>query len=353
MTKAALLYGPRDIRIEDMPAESPGPGEVLLDVTAVGICGSDLHTYLNGEIGGTVATGPLVLGHEAAGRVAKLGAGLEGKFSIGQLVAIDPAIPCGECERCLDGQQHLCMRLQFIGLWPRHGALRAQMVHPAEQCIALPEGIGPVTAALLEPLGVALHAIRLAKIRIDDDVLIIGCGAIGLILIQLAGLAGAKRIFASDRNAWRLDLARAFGASATVDANERDIVAYVHDATGQRGVDVAIESAWVKDTANQCVEAARNGGHVVIVGIPEEDIIAVRASSARRKELSIEMSRRMNHTYAASIDLVTRGKVKLDALATHHYGLELAQDALETAATYSDGVVRAIVSPTDSSSGDW
>src|SRR5689334_19036928 len=111
MPRAALLYGPRDIRLSDLPDQAVGPGEVLLDVTAVGICGSDLHTYLSGEIGGVVAASPLVLGHEAAGRIAALGSGLEGTFSIGQAVAIDPGLPCGECERCLDGQPHLCLRL--------------------------------------------------------------------------------------------------------------------------------------------------------------------------------------------------------------------------------------------------
>src|SRR5579871_5708922 len=111
MSRAAFLDGPRTIRIDDLPDGRPGPGELLLVVTAVGICGSDLHTYLNGEIGGTVAAGPLVLGHEAAGRVAGIGAGLEGRFSVGQPVAIDPAIPCGECERCLQGDPNLCTRL--------------------------------------------------------------------------------------------------------------------------------------------------------------------------------------------------------------------------------------------------
>ncbi|MGH2389743.1 MAG: zinc-dependent alcohol dehydrogenase, partial [Chloroflexota bacterium] len=319
MTRAALLYGPLDVRVEDLPDEEPGPGEVLLEVTAVGICGSDLHTYLNGGIGGTVATSPLILGHEAAGRVARLGPGVESRFRVGQPVAIDPAIHCGVCERCLAGQQHLCTRMQFIGLFPRHGALRTQMVHPAEQCVALPDGMDAVTAALLEPLGVALHANRLAQIGIDEDVLILGCGAIGLLLIQLARLAGAGRIFVADQHQWRLDLARGFGADVTVDANDGDIVSYVHDATGRRGVDVAIESAWVADTADQCVEATRPGGRIVIVGIPAEDAMTMRASTARRKELSILMSRRMNHVYTASIDLVRRGKVNLERLATHRF----------------------------------
>ncbi len=347
MTKAALLYGARDIRIEDVPDETPGSGELLIDVTAVGVCGSDLHTYLNGQIGDTVATGPLILGHEAAGRVAALGAGTEGKFHVGQSIAIDPAIPCGECERCIEGNENLCTRLEFMGLWPRHGALREQMVHPAKSCIPLPDGISPVSAALLEPLGVVLHAIRLAKIKLNDDVLVIGCGAIGLLLIRLARLAGARCIYASDQHPWRLALAQSYGADVAVNSNEQDIVAYVRQATAERGVDVAIESAWVKDTANQCVEAARNGGRVVIVGIPAEDAISFRASPARRKGLSIKLSRRMKHTYPAAIDLVRRGKVDLEALATHRFELAQSAAAFDVAADYKDGVVRAMILPTN------
>ena len=347
MIQAAFLHGARDIRIEEIPDQSPGPGEVLLDVMAVGICGSDLHTYLNGEIGGTVATSPIILGHEAAGRVAALGPGLADRFQIGQLVAIDPAIHCGECERCQSGQHHLCTKLQFMGLFPRHGALRTRMVHPAEQCIALPAGVDAVSAALLEPLGVALHAIRLARIALNDDVLIIGCGAIGLLLVQLARLSGARRVFVSDQHAWRLEAAQTFGADHLLNAHDGDVVQYVHDATGQRGVDVAIESAWVKDTANQCVEAARHGGHVVIVGIPAEDSITIRASPARRKEIALDLSRRMNHVYPASIDLLTRGKVVLHTLATHRFPLSQTANALETAASYREGVVRAMVLPNE------
>ena len=346
MPKAALLYGAQDIRIEEVPAESPGPGEVLLDVTAVGICGSDLHTFLNGEIGGVAAESPLVLGHEAAGCVAALGPGTEGLFSIGQPVAIDPGLPCGECERCLDGQPNLCLRLQFIGLYPRNGALREQMVHPARQTVPLPAGIDPIAGALLEPLGVALHAGQLAKIRINDDVLITGCGGIGLLLLQLARRAGAKRIVVSDQHPWRLDLARRFGADVAVNADEADVVATVMEVTGGRGVDVAIESAWVKDTAEQCVEAARNGGRVIIVGIPSEDYMTIRASVSRRKGLSIKMSRRMKHTYAPSIDLVTLGAIDVGVLATHRFSLDETQEAFETAANYRDGVVRAMVLPT-------
>jgi L-iditol 2-dehydrogenase len=237
------------------------------------------------------------------------------------------------------------MRLKFIGLWPYQGALRQQMIHPARSCVPVPEHITDVGAALLEPLGVALHGIRLAKIQVGDDVLITGCGAIGLMLIRLAKMAGARHIYASDRHQWRLALAVAYGADTVLNADEVGVASEVQRATSGRGVDVAIESAWVAETANQCVEAARHGGRVVIVGIPVEDAVTFRASPARRKGLTIKLSRRMKHTYPASIALAATGKVDLDTLATHRFPLAKAGDALETAARYADGVVRAMVLP--------
>jgi len=343
--KAAYLFGPRDIRIGEMTPATPGPGELLIDVTAVGVCGSDLHTYLYGNVGGVSAQGPLVLGHEAAGRVAALGEGTQGKFQIGQAVAIDPAIPCWECEQCEAGHPNLCTRLKFIGLWPDHGALREQMVHPARSCIPLPESLSPAAGALLEPLGVAIHAINLAKIHVGDDVLILGCGGIGLLLVRLARLAGARHIYVSDKLEWRLKVAIQFGADIPLDYSTVNVVDEVLHRTQGRGVDVAIESAWVTETASQCVDAARNGGRVIIVGIPIEDFISLRAHPARRKGLTIKMSRRMKHTYPAAISLVQRGEVTLDALATHQLPLAQAKQAFDLAAEYSDGVIRAMILP--------
>lgn len=345
LLKAAYFHGVRDIRVGEFAEAAPGPGEVLLDVTAVGICGSDLHNYLFGQIGDTVIGGPLVLGHEAAGRIAALGPGTDKAFYVGQSVAIDPAIHCGVCERCEEGNPNLCINVKFMGLWPQHGALREQMIHPASACIPLPESIGPVAGALLEPLGVALHAIRLAKIKLGDDVLITGCGAIGLLLIRLAKLSGARCVMASEKHLWRLEMAKRFGADEVIDTSQTDVVDYVNHATENRGVDVAIESAWVTDTVNQCVDAARNGGRVIIVGIPAEDMFSVRSSASRRKGLTIKLSRRMKHTYPAAISLADKQQVMLDLLATHRFTLDQSPQAFETAATYVDGVIRAMIIP--------
>jgi L-iditol 2-dehydrogenase len=342
--KIASLYGIRDIRIEEGSDAEPGPGQVLLDVTAVGICGSDLHTYMYGNVGGTVSEGPFTLGHEAAGRVLAVGAGVTG-LKVGDRVAIDPATPCESCERCLAGEPHLCLNMVFMGLWPHHGALRERMVHAAKSCVPIPTGISDTSIALLEPLGVALHASRLAQVQLGEDVAVIGCGGIGLLLIRLARLAGAGRIFAIDRHAWRLHQAAQFGADVVYNADETDVVTEIMRATHTRGVDLALEAAWVADTTNICVEIARFGGRVIIVGIPVEDSVTFKASAARRKELLIQHSRRMKHTYPVSIQLALSKQVNLDALATHHFGLEQTREAFEIAGLYQDGVVRALVLP--------
>jgi L-iditol 2-dehydrogenase len=232
-----------------------------------------------------------------------------------------------------------------MGLWPDQGALCEQMVHPARSCIALPDNVSPVAGALLEPLGVALHAINLSKIRLGDYVLVIGCGAIGLLLIRLARLAGAKHIYATDKLGWRLEMAKQFGADVVLDYSQLNIVDEIMQRTNRRGVDVAIESAWATETVTQCVEAARNGGRVIVVGIPVEDFITLKASASRRKGLTIKLSRRMKHTYPASISLLQRGEVDLEALATHKFTLDETKQAFETAATYADSVIRAMVLP--------
>jgi L-iditol 2-dehydrogenase len=344
--KASFLHGPLDLRVAEIEDSEPGPGEVVLEVGAVGVCGSDLHTYSLGNVGGIVPKEPLTLGHEASGIIVALGPGVDReRYKVGQHVAIDPATPCGVCEPCQAGDPHLCLRLKFIGLYPFQGAMRERFVHEARSCVPLPEGITPIGGAMLEPLGVALHAVWLAAARVGDDVAVIGCGGIGLLVVRLLRLAGVRHIVAVDKYNWRLDLAANYGADVLINADEADTVGEILNRTNGRGVDVAVEAAWVEDTASQCVEAARMGGRVVIVGIPAEDVLTVRASAARRKELTILYSRRMKHTYPASIALAASGQVDVDGLATHVYPLDRVNEAFDVASTYKDGVVRAVVVP--------
>ncbi len=345
---AARLHGPADMRVEAVAV--PGPpvaGQALLRVTAVGICGSDLHTYRHARIGDTRIAGPLILGHEFAAVVEAVGAAaLDGMFrplEPGTRVAVDPAQPCGQCELCEKGHPNLCLNLRFCGLWPDQGAMCQQMLMPARSCFPLPETIDDATAVLLEPLGVAIHAVDLAKIRVGDRVAILGAGPIGLCILQVARLAGAEAVFVTDKFPWRLDLARRFGAAEAWCCDQVDAVAAVQRATGGRGVDVAIEAAWCDDSVNQAAEMLVHGGRLVVAGIPEDDQLRLQHSTARRKGLTIVMVRRMKHTYPRAIRLVARGAVDLKPLVSHRVPLEGVAEAFALNAEYRDGVVKAIV----------
>jgi L-iditol 2-dehydrogenase len=337
-----LVHGPRDLRLAEWPVPEPGPGEVLVRVKACGICGSDTHSYVHGEIGGIQIATPLVLGHELSGVVEALGPGVSGP-AVGTPVAVDPAMPCGRCEFCLEGDPHVCPENRFFGNWPWHGGFREYLAHPADLLFPLPEGLSFVEGAILEPLGIAMYVAELAGIRLGDRVAVLGSGSIGLLTIDMARLSGAAEILATDLVDERLDAARRLGAAAAWHAARDDVVARIMDRTQGRGVDVAIEAAGAPEAVEQAVEVARPGGTVVLVGIPEEDRITFRASTARRKGLTIKYDRRMKHTYPRCIALAQAGRVNLQSVVTHFFPLERLQEALELVIARADGVLKAVI----------
>jgi len=346
--KAAKLYGPRDFRMADVP-EPPAPGseEVTVQIGAVGVCGSDLHSYLDGRIGDTVIQSPIVLGHEFAGTVIAAGAhardGLDQPLAVGQRVAIDPSMPCWHCDRCEEGDPNLCRHLSFMGLYPDDGALQECMTVPARGCFPLPDALSLEEGALLEPLGVALYAVGLGNLRLAKSVAVLGCGPIGLLILRLAKLSGAAPLFALDQYAWRLDQARAWGANEVIDIRAEDPVQAILARTGGRGVETVFEAAWAGAAVDQAVQMADLGGHVVMVGIPSEDHATFTHSVARRKGLTFALCRRMKHTYPRTIALATSGSVPLTELITHHFPLEKTGDAFALNTAYQDGIIKAVI----------
>lgn len=340
--KAMLVHGPRDLRLAEWPEPQPGPGEVLVRVKTCGICGSDVHSYVYGEIGGVSIKDPLVLGHELSGVVAALGPGVSGP-ALGTPVAVDPSISCGECELCLEGDPHICRQNRFFGNWPWHGGFREYLAHPADLVFPLPEGMSFDEGALLEPMGIALFVAGLAGIRLGDRVAVVGCGPIGVLSVEMALLSGAADILATDLVDERLDAARLLGAAQTWNAGREDVVARIMDHTRGRGVDVAIEAAGALETVEQAMEVARPGGTVVLVGIPTEDRITFRASLARRKGLTVKFDRRMKHTYPRCIALWAAGRVNLRPLATHRFPLERLAEAFDLVIRRADGVLKAMI----------
>jgi L-iditol 2-dehydrogenase len=344
---AARLHGPSDLRLEEVPHPGPpAPGRVLLRVKAAGLCGSDLHSYLDSRIGDTRVEGPLILGHEFSGIIEAAGLdSLDGHFEPirpGTRVGVDPAQPCGRCALCREGYPNLCSRLHFCGNYPDGGSLCEWMHMPASCCFPLPDAIDDVTAALLEPLGVAIHAVDLACIRVATNAAVLGAGPIGLLILQMAKLAGADPVFVTDRLFWRLELARKFGG-IPINFEKEDATRRILDQTDGLGADVVIEAAWGGPSVEQAAEIARPGGRVVLVGIPSDDRLAMKHSTARRKGLTITMSRRMKHAYPRALRLVQNGLVDVRGLVSHRFPLKRAAEAFQLNTEYRDNVSKVII----------
>jgi L-iditol 2-dehydrogenase len=344
---AVRLHGPRDLRVERIPRPNPpGPGQALLRITAVGVCGSDLHTYQDARIGDTVVETPLVLGHEFAAVVEAVGPeSYDGNFQPlrpGTRVAVDPAQPCGRCEMCEQGHPNLCHRLHFCGTYPDPGSLSEYMLMPAHSCFPIPDAMDDASAALLEPLGIAIHAVDLAKVRVADSAVILGAGPIGLYILQVMRLAGADPIYVIDQFPWRLALAARYGG-VPINFRETDPVAAVKEATAGRGVDIAIEAAWADHSIQWAAEMARLGGRLVLVGIPGPDKLEMKHSTARRKGLTIRLSRRMKHVYPRAIKLWASGAVDLTGVLSHRFPLERTPEAYALNEQYADNVVKIVI----------
>ena len=334
--KVARLHAPADVRLHEEAEPRPGFDEELIRVTAVGLCGSDRHWFTEGAIGDAVLTQPLVLGHEISGVIDR-------GPRRGQRVAVDPAIPCGVCEICRADLAHLCPTLRFAGHGTTDGGLRELMAWPRAHLVPIPDDIDGVEAALLEPLGVAIHALDLGKVRPGMTVAVFGCGPIGLLLLQLLRAAGAGDILATDPLAHRRAAARMLGATET-----RAPVSQSHDTANAEPlpwVDVAFEVAGADDAVRDAIAAARPGARVVLVGIPASDSTTFQASVARRKGLTILLSRRMRATdLKRAIDLASAGQVELGKLITDRYALEQTALAFARIARY-DGLKTVVELP--------
>ena len=339
---ASFLHGIRDVRLEECPIPNPGPGEVLLKVASVGVCGSDVHYYLDGRIGHQVVDAPIIMGHEFSAHVADLGAGVAG-LQAGQLVAVEPGISCGECEFCLQGHPNLCPNVRFCGTPPINGVFAEYTLMPAENCFPLPEGFSPDDGALLEPLGIGIHAVDLAHLKVGETVAILGAGPIGLLIAAVAKASGAGAIFMTEPLSYRRKFAMEYIADAVFDPNDQDVVAEIDSLTGGRGVDAAFEAAGAVDTPQQAAAIVRPGGRVILAGIPAEDTITFNASVVRRKGLTIKLVRRMKHTYPRAIRLVQSGLVDLKPLVTHLLPLGEVGRAMELVSNYDDAVVKVVV----------
>jgi L-iditol 2-dehydrogenase len=319
--RAAVLYAPGDLRIEDRDVPEPGPREVLVEVAAVGVCGSDVHYYEHGRIGSFVVRDPMVLGHEASGRVARLGPGAS-KHEVGDRVALEPGVPCGRCRECRAGRYNLCRDVRFFATPPIDGAFANFVTIHEDFAFPLPGSVSDEAGALMEPLSVGIWACQKAGISAGDRVLVTGAGPIGLLAAQAARAFGATEITVTDVNPARLGVAERTGATRTIDVSETAL----EDAGLE--ADALIECSGHPASVKAGITVLRPAGTAVLVGMGPEEEGTVPLALIQSRELWLTGTFRYANTYPRAIALAAEGRVDLEAIITGHHDLEEAEAAL-------------------------
>jgi len=325
---AAVLHGAGDLRVEQVPMPEPGPGEALVRVRACGICASDLPRVFESA----PYKHPIILGHEIAGEVARLGPDAYG-LEPGMRCAVYPLIPCGGCEPCLAGLPNLCDAYDYLGS-RRDGGFAEYVVAPAQNCLPLPENLGFAAAALTEPCAVALHAVRRAEVRLGDAVAVFGAGPIGIVIGLVCRMAGA-RVVMLEVDERKLAAAREFGLDEVVDARDGP-VPRLRELTGGRGVEVAFEAAGAPPAFRDAAAALAKRGTLALVGniAGEVSMSQEEYSSLLRRELRIVGSWNSiprglaQDDWGATLELMASGCLPAERLASHRFPLGQIAEAL-------------------------
>ena len=331
-----MLRGPGDLVLEERAVPAPGPGQVLVEVRSVGVCGSDVHYFEHGRIGRFVVESPMVLGHEAAGVVVGVGAGVAGD-RMGQRVSIEPGVPDLTCPQCLAGRYNLCPDMRFFATPPVDGALAENVVVHEAFAHPVPDSLSEHAAALLEPLSVGVWAARKGRVTAGSRVLVTGAGPIGLVVAQTALAFGATEVVVSDVNPARLALARELGATATVDART--------EGPGDAGVvpTVLLECSGSPAATLAGLAALDRAGRAVLVGMGA-DQLPLPVPLLQEREIELTGTFRYAGTWPTAIALVSNGRVALDRLVTSTHGLADTVGAL-TAGARDPSAVKAVVHP--------
>lgn len=322
--QAAVLYAPHEIRLEERPMPTPGLREVLVEIKAVGVCGSDVHYYEHGRIGSFVVHQPLILGHESSGVIVAVGEGVS-KERVGQRVTLEPGVPDRVCRECRRGRYNLCPNVQFFGTPPVDGAFVNYVTIPEDFAYELPAALSFEEGALIEPLSVGLWACRKAQLQGGDSVLITGAGPIGIVSMKVARALGATEVIVTDVFSQRLEIARQQGATRTVN------VAVETLAQAGIGADVLIECSGNANALKDGIRALRPAGKVVVVGMSPGEEMSIPMSFIQNKEIVLTGIFRYANTYQDAIDLVASGQIDLKSLITSTYSLQQTEQALQAA----------------------
>mgnify|MGYP002801480850 FL=1 len=336
--KASRFLGNKTFAVTDLPTPHAGPGELVLRNQVCGVCGTDVHIY-HGEPGSADVNPPVVLGHEYSGEVVEVGEGVTG-FAVGDHVTVDPNIYCGHCAYCQNGKKQLCPSMEAIGV-TRDGGFAQYSRIPASQAFKLEPTVPWEAAAMAEPLACCLHGIDLAGIQVGDKVCVVGGGAIGLLMVQLAKLSGASQIVLSEPNEKRRQVGLQLGANAALDPTRPDAqepFAQVLDG----GANVVIECVGNVPAVKSAFQFAGKGATVLLFSVPKVDAtFDLPLFDVYKKELTIKGSFVNPDTHARAVALINSGKVDFGPIITHRFTLDQLPEAI--AMQMSDASIKVVV----------
>ncbi|MBD3390441.1 MAG: alcohol dehydrogenase catalytic domain-containing protein [Chitinivibrionales bacterium] len=345
--KAAVLTGIRKVEVRDAPdTPAPGTGEVLVSVGAVGVCGSDVHYFRTGRIGGQVVEYPYTVGHECSGVVEQVGPHVS-RVRPGDRIAIEPAIACHSCDQCIAGRPNTCRNLRFMSCpGEAEGLLRERILVPEKNCFTVPDNVTLEQAAFAEPLSVGVYSVKRSSCAAGSSAGVLGTGPIGLSVLLSLRAAGITACYASDRLAPRRAAAGRVGAKWIGDPGATDVLSALVAGPGApepAGLDVVFECCGEQEALDQAIRLLKPGGELVIVGIPDAGRISFDVDDFRRKEISTTYIRRQAKCVAEAVDVIAANPADVDSLITHRFPVHETQDAFELVDGYRDGVIKAMI----------
>jgi L-iditol 2-dehydrogenase len=341
--KAMMLTGIRRMEMMEVPTPAIMNGrDVLIKLKTLGVCGSDIHYYLSGKIGSQVVQYPFTVGHECAGVVEAVGEEVS-SVEPGDRIAIEPAMPCWECDQCKAGRPHTCRNLRFLGCpGQAEGSLSEYIVMPETSCYRIPDRMSYDEAAISEPLAIGLYAVKQSISMKGARVGILGFGPIGMSVLLPALALGAQEVYVTDKIDERLQVARRSGALLTANPVHEDVVKKISGEVPEL-LDVVFECCGQQDAIENAVDLLKPGGKLMIIGIPEFDRWSFPVDKLRHKELTIQNVRRQNEAVQPALDMMADGSIRVGDMVTHRFRFEEAREAFDLVAAYRDGVMKAMI----------
>jgi len=341
--KAMMLTGIRQMEMKNIPEPFlVKSNDVKIKMTVLGICGSDIHYYTQGQIGSQKVKYPFTVGHEGAGVVVEVGPAVK-RVKPGDLIAIEPAMPCRECDQCLSGRHHTCRKLRFLGCpGQAEGCLMEYIVMPEENCFPLTGKLTPDHGSISEPLAIGVYAVKKSGGVKGLKIGILGYGPIGMSVMLAAKAEGADSFYITDKIDPRLSIAVKEGASLTGNPLKENVVEKILQKAHQ-GLDVVFECCGRQEALDQAIEILKPGGKLIVVGIPEFDRWSMKVETTRRKEISLQFIRRQVDCVEPALKMMKSGIINVDKMVTHRFPFDRTKEAFDLVADYKDGVMKTMI----------